>query len=189
MQGVMRMRAFMAIEIDFRLINKIIKVQEALKNADAPVKFVDGENLHFTVKFFGDITPDQVQQISSLTNDQLINQKSFQMHIKGTGVFPNLKRPRVLWLGVEDPQEFSQLQRRLDEEWVRMGFRRERSYIPHLTIGRVKGSRNRDALISKIHELEGVDIGPIAVEKLVLRKSELTPVGPIYTDLQEFPLA
>ena len=115
------MRAFMAVEIDFRLINKILKVQEAIKMADAQVKFVDGENLHFTVKFFGDITPDQAQQITSLTDSRLEDQKSFQMYIKGTGVFPNLDRPRVLWLGVDDPQEFSQLQERLDDDWVRMG--------------------------------------------------------------------
>lgn len=184
----MRVRAFMAVEIDFRLINRILKVQEAIKTTDAQVKFVDGENLHFTVKFFGDITPDQAQQITSLTDNQLENQNSFQMYIKGTGVFPNLDRPRVLWLGVEDPQEFSQLQQRLDDDWVRMGFRKERSYTPHLTIGRVKGPRNREALISKIRELEKVDIGPLPVEKLVLKKSDLTPVGPIYTDLQEFPL-
>ena len=69
-----------------------------------------------------------------------------------------------------------------------MGFRKERSYIPHLTIGRVKGPRKREVLISKIRELEMVDIGPLPVEKLVLKKSDLTPVGPIYTDLQEFPL-
>jgi len=182
------LRAFMAVEIDFRLINKILKVQEAIKMADAQVKFVDGENLHFTVKFFGDITPDQAQQITSLTDSRLEDQKSFQMYIKGTGVFPNLDRPRVLWLGVDDPQEFSQLQEKLDDDWVRMGFRKERSYIPHLTIGRVKGPRNREALISKIRELETVDIGPLPVNKLVLKQSELTPVGPIYTDLQDFPL-
>lgn len=182
------LRAFMAVEIDFRLINKILKVQEAIKAADAQVKFVDGENLHFTVKFFGDINPEQVQQIANLTENRLENQKSFQMHIQGTGVFPNLDRPRVVWLGVADPQEFSQLQQRLDEDWVRMGFRKERSYTPHLTIGRVKGPRNRGGLISKLKELERVDIGPLPVDKLVLKKSDLTPVGPIYTDLKEFPL-
>jgi len=182
------MRAFLAVEIDFRLINKILKVQETLKTADAQVKFVEGENLHFTLKFFGDIKQEQVQQIGNLTENRLENQKSFQMYIKGTGVFPTMERPRVVWLGVEDPEEFSQLQQRLDEDWVRMGFRKERSYMPHLTIGRVKGPRNREALIRKIKELELVEIGPLSVDKLVLKKSELTPVGPIYTDIQEFPL-
>ncbi|MDD1763557.1 MAG: RNA 2',3'-cyclic phosphodiesterase, partial [Methanobacteriaceae archaeon] len=70
------MRAFLAVEIDFRLINKILKVQETLKTADAQVKFVEGENLHFTLKFFGDIKQEQVQQIGNLTENRLENQKS-----------------------------------------------------------------------------------------------------------------
>ncbi len=178
----------MAVEVPFGITDKILKVQKQLEQADAQVKFVEGENLHFTVKFFGDITPEQAQQITHITEHRLENQHAFPMYVKGTGVFPNLERARVLWLGVENPERFSQLQETLDQNWVRMGFRKERSYTPHITIGRVKGPRNRNALIDKIKELEKVEIGPLNVEKLVLKKSDLTPVGPMYTDLYEFPL-
>jgi len=108
------------------------------------------------------------------------------MNIKGTGVFPKPDYMRVLWLGIEDPSRFSALQKDLDEEFVKMGFKKERSYVPHLTIARVKGTRNKELLASKIQSLKDVEIGEMNVSKLVLKKSELTPVGPIYTDIKEF---
>ena len=75
-----------------------------------------------------------------------------------------------------------------DEDFVKMGFKKERSYIPHLTIGRVKGAHNKDALVSTINELEDIEIGKMTVKKIVLKQSELTPVGPVYTDVKEFEL-
>jgi 2'-5' RNA ligase len=180
------MRTFLALEVPPQLLDRIIEVQEKLKHTDAPIKFVEPDNLHFTVKFFGDVNPDQVEQIKNITTQKLQNVGSFTMHIRGTGVFPNINSARVLWLGVEDAEPFSNLQQNMDKEWDRMGFRKERSYIPHLTIGRVKGGQNKEILIQKIEELENVEIGPIRVEKLILKKSELTPVGPFYTDIAEF---
>ena len=93
---------------------------------------------------------------------------------------------RVIWLGIEDPHSFSEMQKDLDQEFAQMGFKKERSYIPHLTIARVKGPKNRELLAGKIQKLESIEIGEMTVEKLVLKKSELTPVGPIYTDVKEF---
>ncbi|OPX57158.1 MAG: 2',5' RNA ligase family [Methanobacterium sp. PtaB.Bin024] len=93
---------------------------------------------------------------------------------------------RVIWLGVEDPDKFSTLQKDLDEEFAKMGFKKERSYIPHLTIARVKGARNKEFLADMIKDLQEIEIGQMTVEKLVLKKSELTPVGPIYTDVKDF---
>ena len=92
---------------------------------------------------------------------------------------------KVIWLGVEHPGAFSKVQRELDGEFAKMGFKKERSYIPHLTIGRVKGIQNKDALISAVEELENVEIGTMNIDRLTLKKSELTPVGPIYTDIHE----
>ena len=80
------------------------------------------------------------------------------------------------------------MQMDLDLEFIKLGFKKEKSYIPHLTIARVKGAKNKEALISLIKEMENVDIGDMMVNKLVLKKSELTPVGPIYPDLIEFKL-
>lgn len=180
------MRAFLAVDVDTRLSYKIKKIQKELIKTDAPLKLVDPENLHFTFKFFGDITASQTEEIINITQDQLEKYQAFPMHIKGTGVFPHPGYMRVIWLGIEDPTRFSQLQKDLDEEFAKMGFKKERSYTPHLTIARVKGSHNKEFLKDKLGQLEDVEIGEMNVSKLVLKKSELTPVGPIYTDVQEF---
>ncbi len=80
------------------------------------------------------------------------------------------------------------MQEDFDQEFVKMGFNKERSYIPHLTIGRVKGVQNKELLVSMVKELEDVDIGTMKVDRLILKESDLTPVGPIYTDLKEIYL-
>jgi 2'-5' RNA ligase len=179
------MRAFLAVEVDPHLIYKIKDVQKKLKEANAMVKFVEPENLHFTFKFLGDITPEKSETIIEMVEEQVKDYSPFKITIKGTGVFPNMGYIRVLWLGVEHPGAFSKVQREMDEEFAKMGFKKERSYIPHLTIGRVKGTQNKDALVSAVQELENVEIGTMNIDRLTLKKSELTPVGPMYTDIQE----
>jgi RNA 2',3'-cyclic 3'-phosphodiesterase len=179
-------RAFLAVDVDTRLSYKIKKIQKELIKTDAPIKLVEPENLHFTFKFFGDISPSQTEQITNIIQKKVENHQAFPMNIKGTGVFPHPGYMRVLWLGIEDSNKFSALQKDLDEEFVKMGFKKERSYTPHLTIARVKGAQNKEFLADKLKELQDVEIGEMNVVKLVLKKSELTPVGPIYTDVEEF---
>lgn len=180
------MRAFLAVDVDSQLSYKIQKVQKDLIKTDAPLKLVEPENLHFTFKFFGEINQSQTENITRIMEEKLENYQSFPLNIKGTGVFPHPGYMRVIWLGVEDPDKFSTLQMDLDDEFVKMGFKKERSYIPHLTIARVKGSHNKEVLADMIKDLEEIEIGQMTVERLVLKKSELTPVGPIYTDVKDF---
>ncbi len=180
------MRVFLAVDVDRRLSNKIQKIQKELIKTDAPLKLVETENLHFTLKFFGEINSDMIQHITNITENKLENHESFPLHIKGTGVFPHPGYMRVLWLGIEDPDKYSQLQKDLDHDFVNLGFKKERSYTPHLTIARVKGAHNKEFLSEKIHELRDIEIGNMDVDKLVLKKSELTPAGPIYSDIHEF---
>jgi 2'-5' RNA ligase len=179
------MRAFMAVEVDKNLVNKIIKVQKKIDEANALVKFVEPENLHFTFKFLGETSPDKINSIIDMTERKVEEYSPFQISIKGTGVFPNMGYIRVIWLGVEHPGAFSKVQRELDDEFSKMGFKKERSYTPHLTIGRVKGVQNKEQLTSIISELETVEIGSMTVDRLILKESELTPVGPIYSDIKE----
>src|SRR5664280_68242 len=178
------MRAFMAVEVNKRLVNKILEIQKMLAEANALVKFVEPENLHFTFKFLGDITPEKAEAIVEMAEEKVKNYRPFDINIQGTGVFPNLGYIKVIWLGVEEPDTFSQMQEDFDKEFVKMGFNRERSYIPHLTVGRVKGEQNKELLMSVVKELEDIEVGTMKVDKLILKESDLTPVGPIYTDLK-----
>ncbi|GAB6056196.1 RNA 2',3'-cyclic phosphodiesterase [Methanobacterium movens] len=181
-------RTFLAADIDKSLNAGIVDVQEKLKSVEAPVKFVESENLHFTLKFFGDISKDKINEISSVTEEKLKNHDPFSISIEGMGVFPSLRYIRVLWIGTKDTDSFSSMQKDLDDEFIKMGFSKERSYLPHLTIGRLKGSANKELLVEKIEELKEVKIGNMKIDQLVLKKSELTPEGPIYTNLEVFKL-
>ncbi len=182
------MRAFLAVDVDEVLVDKIVEVQKQLAEAEAQVKYVEPENLHFTFKFFGDISKEKADEIIRLMEGKMKEYEPFEISIEKTGVFPHRGYMRVIWLGVENAEPFSQMQMNFDEDFVKMGFKKERSYIPHLTIGRVKGANNKDALVSTINELEDIEIGKMTVKKIVLKQSELTPVGPVYTDVKEFEL-
>jgi 2'-5' RNA ligase len=182
------MRAFMAVEVNKGLVNKILEIQKMLAEANALVKFVEPENLHFTFKFLGDITPEKGEAIVEMSEEKVKNYSPFDINIQGTGVFPNLGYIKVIWLGVEEPDTFSQMQEDFDKEFVKMGFNKERSYIPHLTVGRVKGEQNKELLLSVVKELEDIEVGTMKVDKLILKESDLTPVGPIYTDLKQIKL-
>jgi len=176
------MRAFMAVEVNKKLVDEIMEIQKMLAEANALVKFVEPENLHFTFKFLGDITPEKAKAILEMAEEKVKNYSPFNITIKGTGVFPNLGYIRVIWLGVENTEEFSKMQEDFDKEFVNMGFNKERSYIPHLTVGRVKGVQNKELLVSVVKELENIEVGTMKVDRLILKESDLTPVGPIYTD-------
>lgn len=182
------MRAFLAADIDEELKEKIADVQKQLKEADAPVKFVEPHNLHFTFKFFGEIDEEKAEQIVRAVETKVQNYAPFEISIKGVGVFPNTRYIRVVWLGVEDSEPFSKLQMAMDEDFKKMGFKKERSYVPHLTMGRVRGAKNKDALLSRIDELKEVEIGKMRIEKLVLKESVLKRDGPVYTTVNEFDL-
>ena len=182
------MRVFLAIEIDEKLLDKIENIQKQFAECETPVKYVETENLHCTLKFFGEIDEDKVNDIIEVIENKIENHEPFKINIKKSGVFPNERYIRVLWLGMEDVEPFSNLQKDLDEEFVKMGFKKERSYVPHLTIGRVKGAKNKAELLSKLKDLGNIEIGEMDINKIVLKKSELTPSGPIYTTIKEFDL-
>jgi 2'-5' RNA ligase len=182
------MRAFLAAEIDEELKDKIAEVQKQLKEADAPVKFVEPHNLHFTFKFFGEIDDEKSEEIVSAVEAKVQNYFPFEISINGVGLFPNPRYIRVVWLGVEDSGPFSRLQMAMDEDFQKMGFKKEKSYVPHLTMGRVRGAKNKDALLSKIDELKDIEIGKMKIEKLLLKESVLKRDGPVYTTVNEFVL-
>jgi 2'-5' RNA ligase len=179
------MRAFIAVEVNQELIYKITEIQKTLAEANSMVKFVEPENLHFTFKFLGDITPEKAEAIIGMAEEKFEDYSPFNIKIKGIGVFPNIGYIRVIWLGVEHPAAFSKIQRELDEEFIKMGFKKERSYTPHLTIGRVKGEQNKELLVSMVKDLEDIEVGTMTVDRIILKESDLTPVGPIYTDIKE----
>lgn len=181
-------RSFLAIELDEDLVPKILDVQKEFKKTDANIKYVNSRNMHFTLKFFGNIDLDMAEDIGSAVEKVIKNYSSFDLNIRNCGCFPNKKVIKVLWLGLEEGSPIINLQKDLDKEFGKLGFKKERNFISHLTIGRVKSPKNKKEIRETIDKLENIEIGQMKVSKISLKKSTLTPQGPIYEDIKVFEL-
>jgi 2'-5' RNA ligase len=179
-------RSFIAIDVGEELKqNGLSKVQAILRNNDYSrvLKLVKPENIHITLRFLGEIDSSLVNQISECIDRISFN--PFIINIKGLGVFPNFRRIRVIWAGIENGnEEIKNLSYRIENEIRKLGFpSNKRKYNPHLTIARVR-SRNLDIrLIETIKEFEDFEFGFFKVEFLELKRSVLTPRGPRYSTL------
>ena len=181
-------RSFLAIEVDNDLIPQITDVQKEFKKTNANIKYVPSENMHFTLKFFGNIDLDMVEDISVAVLKVIKDYSSFDLNIKKCGCFPNKNVIKVLWLGLDEGSPIKDLQRDLDKEFKKLGFKKERNFISHLTIGRVKSPKGKKEIRNAIEKLENIEIGQMTVSKICLKKSTLTPQGPIYEDIKVFEL-
>ncbi len=182
----MGVRCFVAVDIeDGSLIQKIIGVQGQLSATRADVKCVEPENIHFTLKFLGDVPESQVQGVQDVVSE--IAFQPFRLGVNGVGVFPNLKRPRTIWAGVDEGvSEIAEVHGVLDRALGNLGFERERrKFHPHATICRVRSGKNRDLLVDALMFLSDVAFGGMEVRNIRLKKSVLTSRGPIYTILAE----
>ncbi|WP_295618010.1 RNA 2',3'-cyclic phosphodiesterase [uncultured Methanobrevibacter sp.] len=181
-------RSFLAIELAEDLVPKILDVQKEFKKTNANIKYVPSQNIHFTLKFFGNIHSDMIEDICDAVERIIKNYSSFDLNIKNCGCFPNKKVIKVLWLGLEEGSPIKDLQKDLDKEFKKLGFKKEKNFISHLTIGRVKSPKNKKEIQETIERLEKIEIGQMTVSKISLKKSTLTPQGPIYEDIKVFEL-
>ena len=119
---VLIMRAFLAIEIEESLKNKIKKTQQTIKNTNsAKIKYVEDENIHLTLKFFGEINQRKQKQISSIIRKTTENYETYTMKLVKVGAFPNMNRPRVIWTGIKDNDTTINLIKELDDEFNKIG--------------------------------------------------------------------
>lgn len=180
-------RTFLALDIPDEIKGRIMDVEGRVERSEADVKLVERENLHVTMKFLGDVTDDTIEKIYRVMMGT--REGKFEMEVKGTGVFPNQRMVRVLWVGIgAGSEKVTSIFRRLDAGTAELGFPQERHFTPHITIGRVRSPRNRDELIKAMEKYSSEKFGTTAVDRIVLKKSVLTPRGPIYSNLREAEL-
>jgi 2'-5' RNA ligase len=155
------------------------------------VRWVRANSIHLTLKFLGDIHPDQVDDIAAVTAQVVRSEPLLTLRAAGLGAFPNQRNPRVIWVSIEgEVKRLTHIQTRLENDLVALGFARERrGFRAHLTLGRVKDKRNRQALIAAMAELEMPEFDSFDVTEIILYKSDLRPTGAIYTKLNRMPLA
>ena len=136
-----QIRSFIAIELPDHLRLKITRLQEQLKSGGrAPVKWVDPNSIHLTLKFLGDIDAGITGKITTALEEAVRGVHPFHLEVKGLGVFPNLRRVNVIWVGITgEVDRLSQLQRRVESSLSPLGFAAEsRSFRPHLTLARLR---------------------------------------------------
>ncbi len=180
-------RSFIAFDIDSEVVlRKMADIQNLLIRTGANLKLVKPENIHMTMRFLGNITPPMVEKI--FEGMKKIKFAPFDVKLQGINAFPHLRYPRVVWVGIVEGVDqmqsvFSQLEPRLR----RLGFAPDsKGFSPHLTIARVKSGRNKAELIKCITENLNYEFGIVGVECLRLKRSDLTPEGPIYSTIKEF---
>jgi 2'-5' RNA ligase len=183
-------RAFLAMDPPPEVLRRIADIQEVLKKTlRGSISWVRPEGIHLTLKFFGDIAAEDLQPISEVISGQAAGTRPLHLNIKGLGVFPGIRRPRVLWLGVGgEVARLIALQRVLDQGFETCGIKQEeRPFRAHLTLARIKSPQGLSGLDKVLEEKEAESAGPFEAKGLILFKSDLTPKGAIYTVLADFP--
>jgi len=184
------MRTFVAIELPRELTSKIDQLQSALKKTNADVSWVKPQNVHITLKFLGEVREEKIEEVYQATEKSVKGLRNFPVNLQGLGGFPNLKRPRVIWIGVEKGKEIlAELYPKVEEEFFKIGFDKEnRAFTPHLTIGRVKSPKNLEGLASEINKTT-FETEDFKVQEVVVMKSTLLPTGAVYTPLKKVLLS
>ena len=179
-------RSFIAFDIDSEpLLSKFSEAQGILANTGAGLKLVVPRNIHITMRFLGNITLSMIDSIHEEMNK--VSFTPFDVEIRGLGAFPSLKYTRVVWAGIrKGADELTNIFSQLEPLLQKLGFRPDRKgFSPHLTIARVRTGRNKVELVRCIEELTNYEFGVVRANCLKLKKSVLTPKGPIYSTLRE----
>ena len=179
------LRAFIAVEMPHHVADAIRKSQQALKRYGIHLRWVRPENVHLTLRFLGDIAADTVPGIQNAMTQAVSGCLPFQLQVKGIGVFPGIKRPQVVWLGVGGQVDLLDgLYQELSMRLSGLGIPPEtRPFRGHLTIGRVKGRLDSERLGMTLSELAEVETKLFTVAGYCLFKSDLTPGGAMHTPL------
>ena len=184
-------RSFIAIDLPEAIRQRLAAVQENLKQSVTGVRWVKPNSIHLTLKFLGNIHPDQVEDIALAVAREIRDHPPITLRAAGLGAFPNLKKPRVIWIGMEgEVQRLKEIQARVENALEPLGFAREkRGFRPHLTIGRVKDRRRLQSLGDAVATLDMEPFNSFDADEIILYKSDLRPTGAIYTKLHRMPLA
>ncbi len=184
-------RCFIALDIPEDVKESIVGAVRNFTrevNRVGNVKFVKKDNMHVTLKFLGNVGESSILKIHEELTTLFSNKReiSCELHAK-LGVFPNEKYVRVVWIGIESNNMIEELMREVDVNMTKLGFSKERSYIPHITLARVKSVNDREKLAELI---KGVEIPKLkfTINNASLYESILKHDGPVYVKLHEYKL-
>jgi 2'-5' RNA ligase len=185
-----KIRAFIAISLPESVLQAMGQAQQTLGRLGRGIRWVRKEGIHLTLKFLGDVDRDDVERIQIAMERATEEASPFVLTGQGTGVFPDLRRPRVIWMGLSgDLQRLFAHQANLETLLDDLGFPKDkRPFKGHLTLGRVKGHLDATELREALEGLAGFQTDAFTVQSVALFQSTLRPHGAVYTKLAEVPL-
>lgn len=186
-------RAFIAIELPQEVQTRLAEVQQQIIDRKVRcVRWVSSGNIHLTLQFLGDTSAEKLEVLGRELYPVIAAQEPFTFQVQGLSAFPNVRRPRVIWVGLQAPFNLTTLQNLIERTVQKAGLPVEdRGFSPHLTLGRVKRDVTPDAiheLTDALNEIKTGVLGTGIAKSVTLFRSDLRPEGPIYTPLTHFPL-
>lgn len=185
----MTVRCFISIELPDDVRRSIDSLIAELRKAGADIAWVAPEKIHLTLKFLGSTDDSLIPKLAELISKKLSQNNIFYIKIVGVGCFPSEKRPRVLWIGIENSEALSDVQKQVDASVGEFGFApEERPFSPHLTIGRIRSQRGISGILRRFPEFRTADFGAVEAKNIHIMKSELKPAGAEHTSMAEIPI-
>jgi 2'-5' RNA ligase len=179
------MRCFIAICLPDMLKRGLAEVQDSLKVPGIQVGWARPDGIHLTLKFLGEVEEKDISRISGALSRAVDGVAPFVGTLRGVGCFPGMSTPRVVWIGIEEPEGIlRRLQQNIEKSMEDIGFPAEnRSFKPHLTLGRVRSLIHREALIRQIEKNKDPDLGSFEVREVHVMQSILKPEGAVHVTL------
>lgn len=188
---MVKIRTFIAITLPEQVLNEISLFIEAMQPYTRGIRWVKRNSMHLTLKFLGNISIAEVEKVyQAMEKIFQTPHDQFKLSTSRPGAFPDLKKPRVLWIGVKgsELEQLEHLRNEVEESLYQEGFpKEERNFSPHLTIGRVKDQLDLHLLTEKFSAYDFPEC-EIPVEELQVMKSDLKPSGAVYSVQRSFRL-
>ena len=183
-------RSFIAIELPEAVLAALKMIQDGLKSTALKAKWIRPENIHLTLKFLGNVDPGDLTKIAAAMVNAVKDQRPFSLVAKGVGVFPGIRGPRVVWVGLSGQSDsLKALQSALDANLADIGYPKEtRPFKGHLTIGRIKHAPSPKAVAEILQAHAEFISDEFHVAQIGLFKSELKPAGAVYSKLEQISL-
>jgi len=172
------MRAFIAIKLPKYIIEEVSKIQEILKKCNLNFKWVKAENTHLTLKFLGNTDNAKLEKAKEIIAQTAKDFSGFKVKLESFGFFPNERRPRVFFISTTAHQILKSIADKLEDELKPLGFKKESRFKSHITLARIKSTKDIDCLKEKLKSIELK--GSFPVKEITLYESTLTPKGAIY---------
>jgi RNA 2',3'-cyclic 3'-phosphodiesterase len=180
-------RTFLAVEVAPAIVAALVELKRELSHSGAAVRWVRDDALHATVKFLGGVPEAQLAALRDALADAVGKTPTLRAAVRGLGMFPNPKRPRVVWVGL-DCQPLTAVAASVDRALAPLGFAAEnRPYHAHITLGRVKDMRGWAPLDTALAAHRHDDFGVCAISELIAYRSDLRRDGAVYTKLWTIP--